>query len=62
MEAQEYWSGQPIPYPADLLNPGIDEGSAVLQAGSLSAELPMKPASFVASMAKNNHQHLQAAQ
>ena len=26
-EAQEYWHGQPIPSPGDLLNPGIELGS-----------------------------------
>ena len=28
---QEYWSGQPIPSPADLPNPGIQLGSPALQ-------------------------------
>ena len=27
----EYWSGQPIPYPADLPNPGTEPGSPSLQ-------------------------------
>ena len=31
-EAQEYWSGEPIPSPADLPDPGIELGSPVLQA------------------------------
>ena len=31
-EGQEYWSGQPIPSPADLPNPGIELGSSALQA------------------------------
>ena len=30
-EAQEYWSGYPIPSPADLPNPGIEPGSPALQ-------------------------------
>ena len=30
-EAQEYWSGQPISSPGDLLDPGIKPGSPVLQ-------------------------------
>ena len=36
-EAQEYWSGQPIPSPADLSDPGIELGSPTLQADSLSS-------------------------
>ena len=36
---QEYWSGLPFPSPGDLLNPGIEPGSPVLQADSLSFEL-----------------------
>ena len=42
-EAQEYWSGQPIPSPADLPYPGIEPGSPAFQADSLPAELPGKP-------------------
>ena len=34
-EAQEYWSGWPIPSPGDLPDPGIEPGSPVLQADSL---------------------------
>ena len=30
-EAQEYWSGYPIPSPGDLPDPGIEPGSAALQ-------------------------------
>ena len=41
--AQEYWSGQPTPSPADLPNPGIEPGWPALQVGSLPAELPGKP-------------------
>ena len=44
-EAQEYWSGWPIPSPGDLLNPGIEPGSLELQVDSLPAELPRKPSS-----------------
>ena len=36
---QEYWSGLPFPTPGDLPNPGIEPGSPVLQADSLSTEL-----------------------
>ena len=32
-EAQEYWSGQPIPSPADLPDPGIKPGSPSYIAG-----------------------------
>ena len=34
---QEYWSGLPFPSPRDLPNPGIEPGSAALQADSLPA-------------------------
>ena len=39
----EYWSGYPIPSPADLPNPGIEPGSPALHADSLPTELPGKP-------------------
>ena len=42
-EAQEYWSGQPIPSPGELPDPGIKMGSPALQADSLPAERPGKP-------------------
>ena len=42
MEAQEYWSGQPIPSPADPPDPGIEPGSPELQADSLQIELSEK--------------------
>ena len=38
--AQEYWSGWPIPSPADLSEPGIEPGSPALQTDSLPTELP----------------------
>ena len=38
-EAQEFWSGWPIPSPADLPDPGIELGSPALQADSLPTEL-----------------------
>ena len=41
-EAQEYWSGQPIPSPVDLLDPEIEPGSPALQVDSLLTELPGK--------------------
>ena len=42
-DAQEYWSGYPIPSPADLPNPGIEPGSPALQSDYLSTELSGKP-------------------
>ena len=42
-EAQEHWSGQPMPSPADLPNSGIEPGSPALQADSLPAEILGKP-------------------
>ena len=41
-EAQEYWSGYPIPSPADLPDPGIEAGSPALQEDSLPTELQGK--------------------
>ena len=38
-EAQEYWSGQPIPSPPNLPYPGIEPGSPALQGDSLPIEL-----------------------
>ena len=40
---QEYWSGLPFPSPEDLLNPGNEPGSSVLQADSLPSELQGSP-------------------
>ena len=42
-EAQQYWSGQPIPSPVDLPDPGIKPESPALHADSLPAELLGKP-------------------
>ena len=42
-EAQEYWSGEPIPSSVDLPDPGIEPGSPALQVNSLPDELPGKP-------------------
>ena len=42
-KAQEYWSGEPIPSPGNLPNPGIKPGSPALQVDSLPAELSGKP-------------------
>ena len=41
-EAQEYWSGETIPSPGDLPNPGTKPGSPALPVDSLPAELPGK--------------------
>ena len=40
---QEYWSGQPLPFPGDLPNPGIESRSPALQVHSLPSEPPGKP-------------------
>ena len=42
-EAQEHWSGWPLPSPGDLPDPGIEPGSPALQADSLAAELAGGP-------------------
>ena len=42
-EAQEYWSGLPIPSSVDLHDPGIKLGSPALQANSLPADLQGNP-------------------
>ena len=42
-EAQEYWSGYPIPSPGDLPNSGVELGSLALQADSLPSEPAGKP-------------------
>ena len=39
----EYWSGQPVPSPGDLPDPGTEPGSPALQADSLPTELSGKP-------------------
>ena len=40
---QEYWNGFPFPSPGDLLDPGIEPGSPMLQADALTSEPPGKP-------------------
>ena len=42
-EAQEHWSGEPIPSPVDVPDPGVKPGSPALQVDSLPAEPPGKP-------------------
>ena len=39
----EYWSGQPLPSPGDLPNPGIKARSPTLQVDSLPAKPQGKP-------------------
>ena len=43
LSKQEYWSGLPFPSPGDLLNPGTEPRSPVLQADALPSEPPGKP-------------------
>ena len=40
---QEYWSGLSIPYPGDLLEPGIGTASPALTVGSFTTEPAGKP-------------------
>ena len=40
---QDYWSGQPFPFPGDLPNPGIKPGYPALQADSLLSKPLGKP-------------------
>ena len=40
---KEYWSGLPLPSPADLPDPGIKPGPPALQADALTSEPPGKP-------------------
>ena len=42
-EAQEYWSGEPIPSLGDLPNPGIQREFPALQVDALPTELSGKP-------------------
>ena len=46
---REYWSGLPLPSPADLPNPGIEPGSPALQADALPSEPPGKILIFTRS-------------
>ena len=49
----EYWSGYPIPSPADLPNPGIESESPALQVDSLPAELPGKESTCSAGVTED---------
>ena len=42
-EAQEYWSGRPMPFARDLLDPRIELGFSTLQKDSLPTEPQGKP-------------------
>ena len=53
-EAQECWSGKPIPSPADLSDPGIKPGSPALQVDSLPNELWGKPKKLEIWLPKND--------
>ena len=46
---QEYWHGLPFPCPGDLPTPGVEPGSATLQAGPL----PSKPSVFLPKTKQN---------
>ena len=43
---QEYWNGLPFPSPGDLLDPGIELGSLVLEADALTSEPQGSPISL----------------
>ena len=51
-EAQEYWSGWPIPSLGDLHDQGIKPGSPALQVDSLPAELPGNPSGILLGHSK----------
>ena len=40
---QEYWSGQPLPSPGDLPDPGMELSSPELAGGFFTTEPPGKP-------------------
>ena len=55
-EAQEYWSGWPIPSSEGLPDPGIQQGSPALQADSWPTELSGNPRSPVGvSISSRSH-------
>ena len=57
-EAQEYWSGYPIPSPGNPTKPGLDPGSPESQADFLPAELPGKPLCISCSVLILNSSHI----
>ena len=58
-KTQEYWSGEPIPSPGDLPDPGIKPGSPALQVDSLPAELPGSPSKYYSVIKRIKFCHLQ---
>ena len=49
-DAKEHWGGYPIPFPVDLPDLGIKQGSPALQADSLPTELSGKPIMWVVTI------------
>ena len=47
---QEYWNRLPLPSPGDLLNPGIEPTSPLLQANSLLLSYQGNPSQALLSM------------
>ena len=58
LEAQEYWSGQPIPSPVDLPDPGIEPGSPALQVDSLPTELLGEVPIWEKNLKKSGHMYI----
>ena len=54
---QEYWSGLPFLSAGDLPDPGIEHGSAALQADSLPSQPPGKPTQCQRSIHTHTHTH-----
>ena len=54
---QEYWSGLPLPSPADLPDPGIEPQSPELQTDSLPSDPPGSPPDIL--MAKSTQKDAQ---
>ena len=55
--AQEYWSGQPIPSPADLPDPGIEPRSPALLVDSSATELSGKDITYSYTIYIYTHTH-----
>ena len=51
-EAQACWSGQPIPSPGDLPDPGVEPGSPALQSYPLPVKVPGKSNVFYAAVSE----------
>ena len=52
LSRQEYWSGQPFPFPRNLPNPGIEPRSPALHVDSLPSEPPEKPQNSTGNIEK----------